>query len=153
MTRPTYVLRLRELYSGVEDPLAPQQFYLDGLDQQDVSDRYTGAGVVIGVIDDGIEYAHPDLMNQIDFAGDTDEEFGSADGRHKRPDFAIGHDKHGTPVAGIIAAEASNETGVRGIAPDASVAASRVNWATGHMIGALAEQVNFDVSNNSQGGR
>lgn len=148
----TYVLRLRELYSGVEDPLAPQQFYLDALGIYDVSDRYTGAGVTVGVIDDGIEYAHPDLMNQIDFAGDTDEQFGSDDGRHKYPDFIpYPPDAHGTPVAGIIAAEASNETGVRGIAPDALIAASRVKWATSHMTGALAEQVNFDISNNSWG--
>ena len=54
-------------------------------------------------------------------------------------------------MAGIIAAEQGNETGVVGIAPDADIAATRVKWAMPHMIGALQEQVQFDVSNNSWG--
>ena len=28
--------------------------------------EYSGAGITVGVIDDGVEYAHPDLVNQID---------------------------------------------------------------------------------------
>ena len=147
----TYALRLRELYSGEADPLAGQQTYLDALGLQYISE-YTGAGITVGVVDDGIEYEHPDLMNQIDFAADMDAQFLTEDARHKYPDVVLGPpDAHGTPVAGIISAEQGNETGVVGIAFDADIAATRVKWAMPHMIGALQEQVQFDVSNNSWG--
>ena len=147
----SYALRLRELYSGEADPLAAQQTYLDALGLQYISE-YSGAGITVGVIDDGIEYNHPDLMNQIDFTGDMDAQFRTETAIHKYPDILIGPpDAHGTPVAGIIAAEQGNETGVVGIAPDADIAATRVKWAMPHMIGALQEQVQFDVSNNSWG--
>ena len=70
----TYALRLRELYSGEADPLAGQQTYLNALGLHYISE-YTGAGITVGVVDDGIEYEHPDLMNQIDFAADMDAQF------------------------------------------------------------------------------
>ena len=62
-----------------------------------------------------------------------------------------GPHNHGTLVAGIIAAEANNETGIRGAASDAELASTRVKWAWDHMIQALSLQWQFDISNNSWG--
>ena len=147
----SYAVRMRELYSGEADPLVAQQTYLDALGLAFVSE-YTGANITVGVVDDGIEYSHPDLMNQIDYAGSMDAQFRTETGIHKFPDIIpLVPDSHGTPVAGIIAAEQGNETGVVGIAHDSDIASTRVKWALPHMIGALQEQVQFDISNNSWG--
>jgi Ca2+-binding RTX toxin-like protein/subtilisin-like proprotein convertase family protein len=144
----TYELRVREMYTGDYDPLVDQQWYLDSLNVTAVSDEYSGAGVVVGVVDDGVEYHHPDLINQVNLLQDRDSQFGTDSGEHKN---VLPPDAHGTPVMGIINAEANNETGVVGIAPDADGVSYRVKWAHSHISDALSYQHLVDVSNNSWG--
>ena len=144
----TYTLRVRELYSGVADPLASSQWYLDLANIDELNGQITGAGVTVGVVDDGIDTAHPDLQENLDFSLAFDTQFDTQDGNHKNvipPDF------HGTPVAGIIAAVANNETGIVGAAQDAELVSTRVKWQWGHITQALGLQWQFDVSNNSWG--
>ena len=66
----------------------------------------SGSPVLVAVLDTGIDKAHEDLAGrvvaEIAFAGDS-------------PDDLYGH---GTPIAGIIAADAANGLGVVGLAPD-----------------------------------
>jgi subtilisin family serine protease len=84
-----------------------------------------GAGVKVAIIDTGIDYTHPDLINN---CADEDNN-GIIDGY----DFVNGDDNpmddniygHGTHVAGIIAAE-DNGFGVVGVAPEASLYALKV---------------------------
>jgi subtilisin family serine protease len=74
----------------------------------------TGSGVVVAVVDTGVDTAHPDLAGrtvpQIDVV---------ADGRSGDPAG------HGTQVAGIVVA-GLNRTGIAGVAPAASVLPVRV---------------------------
>jgi Ca2+-binding RTX toxin-like protein len=144
----TYELRVRKMYTDDYDPLVDQQWYLDSLNVTAVSDEYSGAGVIVGVVDDGVEYHHPDLVNQVNLLQDRDSQFGTDSGEHKN---VIPPDAHGTPVLGIINAEANNETGVVGIAPDADGVSYRVKWAHAHISDALSYQYQVDVSNNSWG--
>ena len=76
-----------------------------------------GAGVVIGIVDDGLQHEHPDLTAQylpqysFDFNnGDTDPS----------PDDPFNN--HGTSVAGVAAGKGNNSIGISGAAPDASLA-------------------------------
>ncbi|MBI4922372.1 MAG: S8 family serine peptidase [Devosia nanyangense] len=147
--------------AAVPEPMAPNlptdglfasQFYLRntaageldlGLFRGNISvwDEYTGAGVHIGIIDDGIDYNHSDLNDNYDFSRET------VDGYHQ-----ASTDAHGTAVAGIIASE-RNGSGTVGIAYGASIT----------MMGAISDApnisitdsflnaVNFDVVNNSWG--
>lgn len=112
------------------DPLFSQQWYLQNTGQSggtpgidlnvvDVWDEYTGQGVVVGIIDDGFDYLHPDLINNYDTTLDYN-------GRGKNNDpFGVNGDNHGTSVAGIIGAEAENGIGVVGVAYGATITGFR----------------------------
>jgi Ca2+-binding RTX toxin-like protein/subtilisin-like proprotein convertase family protein len=147
----TYTLRVRELYSGIADPLASAQWYLEQSGVTELNGQITGAGITIGVVDDGIDTAHPDLQENLNFALAFDTQFDTKDGNTKYPYLIGSPDNHGTAVAGIIGAVANNETGIVGAAQDAEIVSTRVKWAAGHMTQALSLQWQFDVSNNSWG--
>jgi Ca2+-binding RTX toxin-like protein len=148
----SYTVRVRELYSGEADPLKVVQWYLDASGVTKLNGEITGAGVKIGVVDDGIDSTHPDLQNQLDTSAAYDTQFNSQNGDPKYPTLiGLPPDNHGTLVAGIIAAEANNETGIVGVAPDAELVSTRVKWTWDQITEALSRQWNFDVSNNSWG--
>ena len=147
----TYTMRVRELYSGVADPLQSAQWYLSALGLDSLRGEITGAGVTVGVVDEGIDTSHPDLQEQLLPALAFDTQFDTADGRPKYPVLVGPPDNHGTAVAGIIAAQANNETGIVGVAPDADLVSTRVKWSWDQITQALTLQSQFDVSNNSWG--
>lgn len=83
----------------------------------------TGAGVIIGIVDDCVEAAHPDLAPNFNAANSWD--FGQNDGDPSPVDLS---DKHGISVAGVAAAAGGNGTGVTGVAPEASIAGLRIDF-------------------------
>ncbi|MCH8922171.1 MAG: S8 family serine peptidase, partial [Planctomycetes bacterium] len=95
-------------------------------------DTAQGRGVVIGIVDDGIEFTHPDLSAQ--YRADLSFDFLDND-NDPSPILANG-DFHGTSVAGVAAAAGDNGTGVSGAAPQAELAALRL--------------VSFPLSNDAQ---
>jgi subtilisin family serine protease/subtilisin-like proprotein convertase family protein len=126
-----------------DDPLLPYQWHLknllptaDGGAPADLgveaawgaftSDTagWRGRGVRLGIIDDGIEYAHPE------FAGGR---LDAAAGRNWNggPTAAAQGpaDSHGTAVAGLAAASADNALGVAGVAPAAGLVSLRLTAA------------------------
>jgi major intracellular serine protease len=81
-----------------------------------------GSGIVVCILDTGIDRNHPDLKDQIiDGRNFTDE------GTHKDYDDGNGH---GTHVAGTIAA-AENGSGVVGVAPEAKLLIGKVLGSDG----------------------
>ena len=85
-----------------------------------VWDSFNGSGVVISVIDDGVEHSHPDLsdnyvsVHSYAWCGDdSDPNPNSSDG-------------HGTAVAGVAAGTGNNSIGVTGAAFGASIAGHRL---------------------------
>lgn len=77
-----------------------------------------GEGIVVAVIDEGIQMSHPDLVPNINMSGlhvNLLEPMKSAE-----PD-PLSSDAHGTAVAGIIAARSNNGIGLAGVAPKASL--------------------------------
>ena len=93
-----------------------------------------GEGVVIAVIDTGVDYTHEDLKDNIwvneaeknGIAGIDDDGNGYIDDIHGW-DFAYDDndpkdmDGHGSHVAGIIATTGDNSLGVIGVAPKAKL--------------------------------
>ena len=79
-----------------------------------------GLGIRIGVVDDGLQTAHPDLAPNVDTTNDKDWNGGDAD-----PNPGTGDD-HGTACAGNAAAKGNNGIGVSGTAPDATLVGMRL---------------------------
>ena len=79
-----------------------------------------GAGIRIGVVDDGLQTAHPDLVANVDSLNDKDW-----NGNDLDPNPAVGDD-HGTACAGNAAARGNNGIGVSGSAPDATLVGMRL---------------------------
>jgi hypothetical protein len=77
-----------------------------------------GDGVQVAVVDTGVDTSHPDLKGHL--AGIRDEVSDN--------DKAFGTDRHGTEVAGIIAAVGNNHQGMVGMAPKASVSVYKACW-------------------------
>ena len=114
------------------DPLYKHQWHLENTGQDNftnyagspsedlrvaapITSGYTGEGVLVAIVDDGLELAHEDLAGNIvsgsrDFVEDDDD-----------PTNPSSDSGHGTAVAGIVAAEGWNNIGVRGAAPSASL--------------------------------
>jgi len=78
----------------------------------------TGSRVSVAIVDTGVDLRHPDLNGRIashqDFVG--------------RSGAAFEPERHGTEVAGIIAAAANNGQGIVGIAPGAQLSLYRACW-------------------------
>ena len=75
-----------------------------------------GKGVIVAVLDDGLEINHEDLSANV-LQGASKNFYDNSSDPTPRSD-----DAHGTAVAGIIAAVGWNNKGVRGIAPEAQLA-------------------------------
>ena len=87
----------------------------------DIASGIDGSGIVVTVIDEGLEIAHEDLVPNIFTNRSWDFVYGDQD-----PTNPSTTGDHGTSVAGIIAADAYNKIGSRGIAPDVLLIGT--NW-------------------------
>ena len=79
-----------------------------------------GAGIRIGIVDDGLQTAHPDLAQNVDTLNDKDWNGNDAD---PNPGPL---DDHGTACAGNAAARGNNAVGVSGTAPEATLVGMRL---------------------------
>jgi hypothetical protein len=100
------------------DPYLPLQRGLLALGVPPAHRCARGDGVRVAVIDTGVDTAHQDLLGaQSETANFVDQDMA----RFRR-------DRHGTEVAGVIAARPGNATGIVGIAPGASLLALKACW-------------------------
>lgn len=119
------------------DPLFAQQWHLQntgqvggtpGVDLNVIPawNSYSGNGVIVAVVDQGLEFTHPDLAGNIDTSlsfgvGKTDgqpvlDNVIDAEGRLQYGD------NHGIACGGLVGAVGDNGIGGLGIAPDATLA-------------------------------
>ncbi|MDX8029821.1 type VII secretion-associated serine protease mycosin [Lentzea sp. BCCO 10_0856] len=89
-----------------------QEWHLDALDVYSAQDQARGDGVIVAVIDSGVDAQHPDLAGRV--------LPGTGFGSSKGTDGTTDTDGHGTGMAGIIAANGKNG-GALGIAPGAKI--------------------------------
>jgi len=123
------------------DPLFDEQWALSNpkaTGAQEAWSQSRGDGVVVAVLDSGVQLNHPDLASKLwTNRGETpgngvdDDRNGFVDDVHGVNIIAnngkVDDDEgHGTHVAGIVAAQAGNGTGGMGIAPGATIMAVKV---------------------------
>lgn len=80
-----------------------------------------GARVKVAVIDTGVDARHPDLAGQL--SGQRDYVAGGGASVDAVPE------RHGTEIAGLIAAKVNNRQGIVGVAPGAVVTSYRACWS------------------------
>ena len=111
--------------------------------------NYRGSGVVIGIVDDGLDWNHADLDNY--YADTLDYDFCNNDG----DPTPSSNDGHGTSAAGVAAAAGNNSIGVSGAAPLASLAGlqliscSTTDTREGNALS--HERQSIDIYSNSWG--
>jgi Ca2+-binding RTX toxin-like protein len=114
------------------DPLFLNEWHLQNVGQTGGSpgsdanvtpvwDTIRGTGVVIGIVDDGLDHTHPDLVPN--YVPSLSFDFNSND-PDPQPNSTF--EDHGTAVAGVAAAIGFNGVGVSGAAPNASLAGLRL---------------------------
>jgi subtilisin family serine protease len=103
-----------------DDPYRKLQRNLDEMNVTGAHRYSRGEGVRVAVIDTGVDAAHPDLKGRIA----EQQNFVDARAAESLPE------RHGTAVAGIIAANENNREGIVGIAPSATLFAYRACWPT-----------------------
>ena len=104
--------------AAYNDPLYDLQTNLPALGIVSAHERAQGAGVRIALIDTGVDTHHPDLHGRIVRTHTfVDEEAPSAASY-----------RHGTAMAGLIAAVANNHIGIVGIAPLAQLEVFEACW-------------------------
>jgi len=142
------------------DPKFDEQWHLvntgqtGGISGEDVNitgawNSYKGAGVVIGIVDDGLDWNHPDIFT--DYDSSLDYDFCNDD---DDPTPTSGN-AHGTAAGGVAAATGNNGVGVTGAAPEATlvglqlISCSTTDVREGNTLG--HEQQDIDIYSNSWG--
>ena len=142
------------------DPKFPDQWHLQntgqtsGVSGEDVNitgawNAYKGTGIVIGIVDDGLDWSHPDLDDY--YEPTLDYDYCQDDGDPS----PASNKAHGTASAGVAAGVGDNNLGVSGSAPMAGLAGLKLiacsttdireSSALGH------ERQDIDIYSNSWG--
>lgn len=108
----------------VTDPLYPHQWHLPRIYAPDCWNRhisYRGNDALIAIVDDGIDYKHPDFTSRfmleysINFNYGPDKDVMPAEG-----------DRHGTSASGVAVATGNNNVCGIGVCPDCHLAGIRL---------------------------
>ena len=114
------------------DPMFANQWHLRNTGQNggtagtdvnvtNVWDAYRGTGVMIGIVDDGLQITHPDLSANVNTQIDWDFNYNDGD-----PSPNTSYDYHGTACAGVAAGRGNNSLGVSGAAFEATLVGLRL---------------------------
>ncbi len=154
-----------------DDPLMNFQWHLSTVDAFAAWDRVSDASdVVLAVIDNGFDMAHPDLYHSFwsnppeanGVGGIDDDGNGYVDDIHGWDAYDVDGDpaapreltdvdaiNHGTHVAGIAAAVHSNGVGITGMAPGVQLMALRAGLGLDILVDAGVDAIIYAVDNGA----
>lgn len=123
-----------------QDPLRKEQWGLAQIRAPQAWAVSRGRGVVVAVVDTGVDLGHPDLAGKLVRGVNL-----VSPGKAPQDDFG-----HGTHVAGIIAAATDNGLGVAGVAPDARIMPVKVLDRTGSgTVANIAAGIRYAAANGA----
>lgn len=101
-----------------DDPYVGLQRGFTAIDAAVAQRASQGRGVDVALVDTGVDVAHPDLKGRIRAVYNmVDDDVAAFNG-----------DRHGTEVAGVIAAVGGNHLGIVGVAPKARLSVYKACW-------------------------
>ena len=144
-----FIDRCSAIETDFDDPLYGCQSMLDGRgdDAADINvepvwaEGNLGEGIVVRIVDRGVDFEHEDLRDNFDMARSV----ARSDGLIFSPMFL-----HGTAVAGVLAAR-DNTVGGRGVAPRATIYSHYSGSWDDQTRAATHELLDTAVSNHSTG--
>lgn len=143
------------------DELSHQQYYLEQIGVPTLWNAAPKKDVVVAVLDDGVYQNHPDLQKQIWKNADEIPGNNIDDDKNGYVDDYLGYNfwdnsssvdpkgKHGTAVAGIIAAERDNGIGVAGIATRAKIMSVIISDGSAVSFDAIRKGVAYASANGA----
>ena len=115
--------KYKRFISRFNDPYYASEWHLENIGfGYAVEKHITGRGVKIAVVDDGVEYTHPDIKKNFNLADSWD--FNTQHNHDPNPSSR--NSNHGTSVYGVIASIPNNHICTVGIASGASVSAIKL---------------------------
>ncbi len=139
------------LFNEEAQPVNPTRGMTENVTKVNADDvwnlGYTGKGVVVAVLDTGINAAHKDLKNHLWDGGEEypNHGFNTMDNNHNVGD----KDGHGTHVAGIIVGDGAAGTKT-GVAPGATIMCIKVLGDNGEgNLNAIISGIEFSVENGA----
>ncbi len=125
------------------DPLTGYQWDMEMIGAQDADGRPAlaeqGDGVLVGIIDTGIDGSHPDIAPSFsnglsrNFTVDLPVIDGPCEYADCIDPANVDHDGHGTHVAGTVASPV-NDVGISGVAPEATLVNLRAGQDSGYFF-------------------
>lgn len=116
--------------TAYNDPYISLQHGFTAIGAAEAQRWSNGSGIRVALIDTGVDAMHQDLAGRIELQRDFVTGSSSA----------ANADRHGTEVAGVIAAVANNGLGIVGVAPAARILSYRACWPA--LAGASAARCN-----------
>ena len=138
-----------------DDPYFPKQWGLSAIITPKAWERITGCGeVVVGIVDSGIDAAHPDLVQNMWVSPAGTHGWNFLDENDDTHDIT----GHGTHVAGIIGGVGNNALGISGVCWQVKLAALKIGDSSFGLSAAIAaihyaNAHEIMVLNSSWGGR
>jgi len=136
------------------DPDFAKQYGVSQVNAPSAWAKTRGAGVIIAVVDSGVDTEHPDLRAKLvkghDFADDDDNPDDDSELKDSAGKAVKGH---GTHVAGIASAITDNGVGIAGVAPDAKIMPLKVfSSGSGGTLGfaAVPQAIKYAVDNGAR---
>jgi subtilisin family serine protease len=119
LAQPLHMFASRSESSvGYNDPYVALQRGFAQVEAAKAHATSRGGGVQIALVDTGVDASHPDLRGRIATMRNLVD----------RDERQFQRDRHGTEVAGVIAAVGNNRQGIVGIAPEASLRIYKACW-------------------------
>jgi subtilisin family serine protease len=180
---PNYLFEIDSIATPVtvelNDTYLKQQSSLKQIQPEKLWEYSKGKGVVVAVIDTGVDYTHEDLAANIWINKDEIPGNGKDDDNNGYVDDIRGWDfvdkagyncsgledcskedndprdvnGHGTHVAGIIAAIQDNNKGISGIAPEAKIMPLKAGYSAGRSgflkTSDILEAITYAINNNA----